>query len=153
VTRNSYTRFTNTLFFTLIVVVILLAFLFMAVRSAHAAMPQQTYDIQGGTFLGFQYEPVMVYRNVPVPPSGYVHGSMVRVNAQVYRVESDGRVYLICPNGGWFGGKNPLKMFAPGDKVTLHLDIARGRLYVILPDKKHGLSREFRYNVIETAAE
>lgn len=75
---------------------------------------------------------------------GIYRGARDDAGEHFYQVESEGRLYEIEQHGH----KNPLEHYAPGDDVIFHIDPFNGWFYVILPDKKHGMSRDVRYRLV-----
>lgn len=99
-----------------------LAALLVLASSASADTKSKTFVIEGGRYDGTRDD----------------------AGDHFYQVTSEGRLYEIekC------GHKNPLEHYAPGDEVVFRLDPFKGWFYVILPDRKHGMSREVRYRLV-----
>jgi len=133
--------------FWLFVVIFILAFICFVLCIGAALGNTEVF--QSGKLLKIQDEVVDVYHNIPVPPTGYIHGAMVSTIIRYYYVESEGRVYKLLPHSNPRSERNPLKMYIAGDAIQFRLDITQGRLYVIVPSNK-GLSKQCRYDVVET---
>jgi hypothetical protein len=84
--------------------------------------PAKTTEIDSGIFLGTQ-------------------GS----TGTLYWIASEGRMYGMTPKNR----TNPLGKIKEGTSVMFRLDIQNNRIYVIVPSEKYGLSKEYRYDLVQ----